>query len=209
MTVSIGDLELFNQEQVTLRMFNCKQFIEFVGIAASGSWKLIFKGETSASLAFNITAAQLRTALIDMTVITDITVAGNMTAGFTIEFVNEDGNQDQTPFSVSSNTLKTVGNIAVDIEIYYTARGFDRQGQYLSGVAVDSTIWANVQPLNGKELQQLPNYDADRETLKIFTKTELRTDYEIVRNTKTYEVNNVESWYGFYRALILEKKPSV
>lgn len=64
-------------------------------------------------------------------------------------------------------------------------------GHYVDGTSANSTIRANVQPLTGKEILQLPEGDRLRESLKAFSTSEIRVNDIVTRNSKTYEVQRV------------------
>jgi len=89
-----------------------------------------------------------------------------------------------------------------------------RYGQtiYLKGHAVAGaeTILlgdATIQPLNGKELLQLPEGDREKESVKIFTDTlELKNnDILICANNKSFELKEIKDWTAHiiphYRAI--------
>ncbi|MCK5605469.1 hypothetical protein KAR91_26490 [Candidatus Pacearchaeota archaeon] len=56
-------------------------------------------------------------------------------------------------------------------------------------------IKGNAQPLNGRELLQLPEGDRKRHNLKLYTKTELLpSDLVTIDSGKAFEVQNDENW---------------
>lgn len=207
MVISIGDLELFNQETITLRQYNCKQFLIFSAVPDSGVWSLTFDGQTTGNLAYDISAAALKTALELLSTIDEISVTGDFSIGFTIEFQGTQANEDQNLITIASNSLLII-TISVIIEIYFTGRGEDLAGNYNLGESVDSDINANVQPLTGKEITQLEEYDHTKEHWNIFTKTALVIRSSIIKDLKEYEINKVEEWYGYYKALMIEVRPA-
>jgi hypothetical protein len=206
-----NNVKLLTKEVVQLSQFNASQNIEFTfgrdGITG-GAWSISFDSEVISGLDKDTTAAELQTALNGLTALTSVVVTGDMNAGFLIVFTGVDGNKDQPLIELESNTLVS-GATAVIITITLEGRGYDTQGQYIEGTAVLTNIYACVQPLTGIEIQQIPNYDAKKETLKLYTKTLIATEDEIVRNTKNYEIKSVEEWYGYYKGIISEIEPSV
>lgn len=87
-------------------------------------------------------------------------------------------------------------------------------GSYVSGrfVAGESTVYpdaaGNIQPMGGRELQQLPEGDREREPAKIYTAFALENKDIVTRASgKQYEVQAVEDWTKFkqphYKARLL------
>jgi len=99
------------------------QDIDFSATSAAGDWDLVFGGETTASLPFNASAAAVQTALNNLTSLSAVSVAGDMTAGFTVTFSGADGQKPQALLVVGSNTLEDGGATPVDITITETTPG--------------------------------------------------------------------------------------
>ena len=74
------------------------------------------------------------------------------------------------------------------------ATGAYVNGHYVEGAASSSTIDANIQPLSGKEILQLPEADRTRESLKGFSVSEIRVNDIITRSSKNYEVQKVADY---------------
>ena len=84
---------------------------------------------------------------------------------------------------------------------------FDREGTggtYVKGHRVSAsdittTIKANIQPLGGSELLQLPESDRLREPLRFYTKTELKEGDQVERvlNGRKYEIQRLGNWTVF------------
>lgn len=71
----------------------------------AGSFKFSYKGEETATIAFNANAAAVQTALNNLDGLSGVTVSGSFAAGFTITFAGDDGKQDQPLLLVVDNTL--------------------------------------------------------------------------------------------------------
>jgi len=80
-------------------------------------------------------------------------------------------------------------------------------GRAVAGTAETLLIVATVVPATGRDLQRLPEGRQDRETWAVFTATLLYcadSSHEadlITLDGVAWEVQHVESWPGFYRAL--------
>ncbi len=77
------------------------------------------------------------------------------------------------------------------VTIKRKATGSYVNGHYVEGTETSSSIKAGVQPLTGKELLQLVEADRNRESLKVFTTSEIRINDIVIRSGKTYEVQKV------------------
>jgi hypothetical protein len=85
----------------------------------------------------------------------------------------------------------------------------DENGRYNSPPKTESTIQAHIQPAKGIELQDLPEGRHGRDTIKIYTVTELKTVDEtaktqpdqIVYLGKKYQVDLVKIRNVVYKAL--------
>ena len=71
------------------------------------------------------------------------------------------------------------------------ATGSYVDGHYVEGTASSYVIEANIQPLSGKEILQLPEADRTRESLKVFSTSEIRVNDTVTMSTKNYEVQKV------------------
>jgi len=71
-------------------------------------------------------------------------------------------------------------------------------GRWVDGTAADHSVSGNVQPLSGRELQQLPEGDRERQPLKIYTAFALANGDVVTRGDGIeYEVQAVEDWTKF------------
>jgi hypothetical protein len=92
------------------------------------------------------------------------------------------------------------------------SRGTD--GRFAPGATTDTTIYASMQPVSGRDLQRLPEGERSRDALKAYTETALQTaeagglllSDRIVYGGRVYEVFQVQPWVGplpHYEALVL------
>lgn len=84
---------------------------------------------------------------------------------------------------------------------FVIVRKIETEPLYVNGLYVkpkDERIPAvgSVQPLNGRDLLLLPEGQRERESRKIYTTTELKTDDKIEFNDKLWEVSNVDELFG-------------
>ena len=104
---------------------NAQQKITFSTVPDSGNWTITFDGQTTGSLAFNANAAAVKAALELLSNITSVTVTGNYTSGFTIEFDGIDAGAEKNAFT-TTDTLLTV---ATPVELTVTV--LDEGGAYI------------------------------------------------------------------------------
>lgn len=81
------------------------QDITFDAVPDSGAFTLVFDGEETASLPFGAVAADVETALNNLTNLQDVTVTGDFTIGFTVTFTLQDGQAPQPLLAEGDNTL--------------------------------------------------------------------------------------------------------
>ena len=115
---------------------------------------------------------------------------------------------------MTAPTFRLVKKINID-RIRFAA------GSYVNGRYVDATdstisIEANVQPLPGEELINLPEAQRDSEAIQLFTTSDIKTASEsdakkadrVVYDGKTYEVHLVEKFImgvqDHYRAVAIK-----
>ena len=76
-------------------------------------------------------------------------------------------------------------------------------GRWVEGSYTNSTITASIQPLNGKEMQSLPEARRLSESFKMYTETQIRTVEEagsdqnadrVIFDGNEYEVHQVKPW---------------
>jgi len=108
------------------------QNIAFSSVPDAGAWAISWNGNPTASLADNITAANLQTALRLVTGLGSVTVTGSFTAGFVITMTSVTPNvtPDLPLLVISSNTL-TTASVAVTTVVSITTHG-----SYANGLTV-------------------------------------------------------------------------
>lgn len=85
---------------------NGQSRVAFSAVPDAGSFVLNYGGHATASIAFGATAAQVQAALRLVSGLSNVTVSGNFTSGFTTTLV---GIVSPTAITVSSNSLTTAG----------------------------------------------------------------------------------------------------
>lgn len=74
------------------------------------------------------------------------------------------------------------------------------KGRSVKGTPTIFTERANIQPLKGNEILQLPEGDRERENMKCFIAFKLQGDDEVIRaDGRKYEVQESENWAVFNR----------
>ncbi len=96
---------------------NEQQTISFDEIPDAGAWTITYDGETTGSLAYNDNAAAIDTALELLTNIGvgDVSVAGDYTNGFVIEFTGALAGVAQTALTVTHTLTKSAASVVVTI----------------------------------------------------------------------------------------------
>lgn len=87
------------------------QTITFDNTPDEGDFTLTFDGQTTLPLGWDASATEVEDALLALSNIdaSGVVVSGSMSTGFTIEFVNTEGNQDQPQIAVTNSSLKFGG----------------------------------------------------------------------------------------------------
>jgi hypothetical protein len=96
------------------------QQIMFSLVPTVGNWTITFDGQTTGSLAFNANAAAIKAALEALSNITTVTVTGDYTVGFSVQFDDPIGNLALITFP--AHTLLATATPVV-IRAYKTAEG--------------------------------------------------------------------------------------
>lgn len=102
------------------------------------------------------------------------------------------------------------------VTISRMAAGSYTLGRWTDGATSTFDISASVQPLNPREIQDLPENRRFTESLKLYTETELRAGSvnsstqpdEFTRDGKDYEILSVAKWPAattFYKAVAVVK----
>lgn len=119
--------------------------------ATGGTWRASFKGATTGDLAYNISGANLQTALRGLSTIDDdgVTVSLSGTT-YTITFASAMANVDQPDFEVDESTLTGEGNQGITHE--HTTRGAVAD----AAQSVDGVLFDTVEFADGSELSDEP-----------------------------------------------------
>jgi hypothetical protein len=91
----------------------------------------------------------------------------------------------------------------------------DAEGRAVPSPSTVLVIVASVQPLSGRELERLPESFRGKETRKLYTATQLRTEGEgfsadrIAIDGASWQVEGVEDFSaaGYFKALVTKEPP--
>ena len=84
------------------------------------------------------------------------------------------------------------------ITVSRAGQGSYVNGRFVPAAAVETAAEGNIQPLNGLELQQLPEGDRQRGVHKIYTAYALKNGDIVTRaDGSRHEVQAVEDWTAF------------
>jgi hypothetical protein len=84
------------------------------------------------------------------------------------------------------------------ITVTRAEQGSYASGRFVAGDTQEYTAAGNIQPLNGKELLQLPEGNRQRQALKIYTAFALENNDTVTRaDDVQYETQAVEDWTAF------------
>lgn len=86
------------------------QSLTFDAVPSVGDFTLNFDGQITASIPYNAVAADVETALENLSNITDVNVVGDFSTGFQIEFAGVNANTDVSNLVVETNTLDVAIN---------------------------------------------------------------------------------------------------
>lgn len=200
----LASMYIMEQDTIILRSFNCQQKLAFSQTPTSGSFKITVQGVTTSALAYNVSSASVKTALLNAGV--DVLVTGSVASGFLITFRGCLSGLSIPKIIITDNTLVKSG-VVVGITVTYTGNGRDELGVWVEGVVQDVTIKASVQPLSGKDYQLLLEGDRKKEAYEVYTKTAISNEQLIIFRNKTFEINKLEIWSGYYYAIITARRP--
>lgn len=99
------------------------QEIVFDTVPVSGSFRLRLGEQETVLIAFNANAAAVKAALEGLGFVDEVTVTGDFTAGFEVEFTGDSGLQPQDILVVEDNTLQNSVPALVNISITETQTG--------------------------------------------------------------------------------------
>lgn len=98
------------------------QDIDFDAVPDSGSWTLVFDGDETSSLNYNANASTIQSALNSLSGLSDVTVLGDYSSGFTVTFAGADGSVDQPMLQIGTNTLES-SSVEVSVSFTETVKG--------------------------------------------------------------------------------------
>lgn len=91
------------------------QTIGFSATPTSGTFKLVFDGETTAVINWDDTNTEVQTALNNLTNLSGVTVTGSFAADFVVTFAGVDGKAPQNIMTTVDNTLDSGGSVTIII----------------------------------------------------------------------------------------------
>jgi len=81
--------------------------------------------------------------------------------------------------------------------IYRRAEGHTHNGYYEQGPSAPYNIKANIQPISGKELEQLPEGDRNKMNKWVYTDFVIKLNDIMVYNNIKFEIQTIEDWSDF------------
>lgn len=129
------------------------QLITFSAVPDAGAWKVQWNGVDSGSLAFDIDAATLQTALRLLTGLSTITVAGDTTVGFTITMTGASPNvtANLALLVITNNTL-TNTLVAVTTTVAITVPGVFANGYVIPAANGSLVLQGDTCPIDSINL---------------------------------------------------------
>ena len=97
-----------------------------------------------------------------------------------------------------------ISNFGETVSVSRPGAGTMTDGRWVAGVPSTFDAVMSIQPLNGDDIEELPEGQRTRNIIKGYTATELQTTNEgsgikadvVTYNSKTFEVQTVERWRG-------------
>jgi hypothetical protein len=125
-----------------LENVNEKQLVTFSAVPDGGAFTLALDGVDASSTLFSDNAAALKIDLETIPAITEVTVTGDFTAGFTIEFTGADINKAFSEFTVSANTLTSSSNpVTITIKTLQNGSAVETWTDALNNVFAADSDW--------------------------------------------------------------------
>ncbi len=115
---------------------NAEQKITFSAVPDSGNFTITFDSQTTGAILFSDNAATVESELEGLSNITSVTVTGNFTSGFTIEFDGADAGAQKEAFTTTSNLLLVATPVTI------TTTVIDEGGAYIDVQTVAETAGA-------------------------------------------------------------------
>lgn len=104
-----------NTQATLLAGTDCVQLIAFGTTPVSGLFTLSFRNETLPPVSFAVTAANLQALLNGLNSLSQVTVTGDTTAGFTVHFSGVNGKQPQPLLALVSSSLTDSSSALVTV----------------------------------------------------------------------------------------------
>lgn len=191
------------------------QDITFSAIPVSGGFRLSYKDEDTVLFNFDATNLDLESALNQLSKLSEVTVSGDFSLGFTVTFTGDDGLRPQPELIIKDNTLEDSLSATIDITITETTEGeyqATAQVQALDtgitianadSITVIETPLSGIDSVNNDEDAEIGREQESDADLLIRRKELLQrqgtSTFEGIRN-KTLSVDNVT------QALIIENE---
>jgi hypothetical protein len=115
--------------------------------------------------------------------------------------------------TVGKSVLRVIKRYSIDYTFKRFPAGTYINGRWNTQTPADVTIKAHIQPLSGKEKQEVPEGRRENNAIRIYAQNLIKgVDVEnktqpdqVVYESKNYEVYNAKNWIGvWYKALGLE-----
>ncbi len=101
-----------------------QQLLSYSSTPTSGSYKLVLNGNSTPTISYSATAANIQTAIRTLSGYSDVLVTGDAQFGFTIDFNGSQGGQEQPLFTFINNTLSDGSPVTIDIEFGLPGKSF-------------------------------------------------------------------------------------
>lgn len=88
-------------------------------------------------------------------------------------------------------------------KVYRQQKGTYRKGEWSKGECCEFNIIANIQPVTGMSLLQVPEGERHRRHYNVFTTSELKIRDIIVQGNYKYEVQTSEDWGKYFRMRVV------
>lgn len=110
---------------------------------------------------------------------------------------------------------RAVRKYSDEVTIYSYSAGSYVDGRWVPGTETDETIYANVQPTEGEDLNRVPEGRRNLETISIWTDSVLANVNVVTKeqptqiswNGKRYEIDYLKNWGGIYHAIATRVTP--
>jgi hypothetical protein len=134
---------------------NETQTVTMVGPPTGGTWRVAFQGATTADLAYNISAANLQTALVGLSTIGagNAAVTGSAGGPYTVTFQGALAGSDVPLLAVDASSLQGAGN--QDVVVQSGTEGRPSEVQNVAGILFDTVEFADGSELSDEPVAML------------------------------------------------------